>query len=459
MYSLEQILFIVSYTCISFFLFIFLRIRGHNLNEPAMLILTSSSLAGVFLTSHLVIYDKVFNVLTFSMVIFSILFFLLGTSVIRKNFYSRRPSKYLPINISSKSLSHRFIILFAIIYIIYFVFTKSGSLFQASTLNSLYIEKHFEYLANNEKSFNDALDALFFSIIFVSSMYILFIINKKDFLISKIILIIAAVIFFIEAVLTGTRFILSFSILVFIMGCSIYFKSKLKFISLKRSNVVIYIFAFIFLFYSFIIFPVARNPVVAQSTYYAMNRHHESEFGSYVEASKNSTLFNWLPIFAFSTSYISHPYAKFTFFSENNLFGDYGYGAYNFPIIERVGILLDLNDTSKRSEIREKIASISRDSGYTRNPWSTGIRDLILDFGLLGSLIFMFLYGCTAQYFYERSLKSSNPFYIIGGSFVLASCILFPFLSPFGLNSFINPLLILIVIYYLSKLRFRNAQG
>ena len=97
---------------------------------------------------------------------------------------------------------------------------------------------------------------------------------------------------------------------------------------------------------------------------------------------------------------------------------------------------------------------ISRDSGYTRNPWSTGIRDLILDFGLLGSLIFMFLYGCTAQYFYERSLKSSNPFYIIGGSFVLASCILFPFLSPFGLNSFINPLLILIVIYYLSKLRF-----
>ena len=77
---------------------------------------------------------------------------------------------------------------------------------------------------------------------------------------------------------------------------------------------VIYIFAFIFLFYSFIIFPVARNPVVAQSTYYAMNRHHESEFGSYVEASKNSTLFNWLPIFAFSTSYISHPYAKFTFF-------------------------------------------------------------------------------------------------------------------------------------------------
>ena len=159
---LEQILFIVSYTCISFFLFIFLRIRGHNLNEPAMLILTSSSLAGVFLTSHLVIYDKVFNVLTFSMVIFSILFFLLGTSVIRKNFYSRRPSKYLPINISSKSLSHRFIILFAIIYIIYFVFTKLGSLFQASTLNSLYIEKHFEYLANNEKSFNDALDVYFF---------------------------------------------------------------------------------------------------------------------------------------------------------------------------------------------------------------------------------------------------------------------------------------------------------
>ena len=102
--------------------------------------------------------------------------------------------------------------------------------------------------------------------------------------------------------------------------------------------------------------------------------------------------FGWLSVLFYGTSYFSHPIVKYTFFTENSDLGSWhAGGGYNFPIIGRVVSIFQKHKTG-RAFIRDKIAEISTSHGYTPNPWSTGIRDIVIDFGYFGSIIFMFFF-------------------------------------------------------------------
>ena len=97
------------------------------------------------------------------------------------------------------------------------------------------------------------------------------------------------------------------------------------------------------------------------------------------------------------------------------------------------------------------IAALMQAQGWSSNPWATAIRDLVIDFGLLGAVICAFILGYVAQRVFNNGL--SNPGYManVSAAYVSAGSFVFAFVGPAQIRAITTPLIIIAAIYLLTR--------
>ncbi len=108
-----------------------------------------------------------------------------------------------------------------------------------------------------------------------------------------------------------------------------------------------------------------------------------------------------LPQMIYGLAYLMMPIPRYTFFIENSDIEEwYAMGQYNWPTLAKLRSVI----TGKRNtwiEYRAEIGSISEQYGYSPNPWATGVRDFVIDFGVIGAAFALFIFGFLAQNLYH----------------------------------------------------------
>lgn len=458
MFNTKQYVLITLFSMFLLILIFFVKRKKINIGEPVGLFLLTWFLMSIFLQLNLVVYDKVFNSETFFVTTTGILAFVFGALLVRKNGNDETGKKRLAIT----GIQSNILLSMSVLYILielYSIYQSPINMFNNFHLNELYNQQRRIQLDESKNLFR-LLKSILEACAIINAMLFLYYRRKKQY-VKMTVAVSCFLMIIIAAINDGTRFNVVFIIALVLNFNYLQYPSKfrrikdfLKTISIR--NVAFLIFGIIFIFYLFVVFPASRNPYVATNTLSALNRHHTSEFGSYIEYLSEMPIFRWLPIFVYGSSYMSHPIVKFTFFIENsNLQNWYAFGQYNFPIIGRVQAVLLGGVEYGRFKIRKDIADISESHGYTTNPWSTGIRDLVIDFGLYFSIVAMFLFGLLSQLVYKKQSTTIYVEWKIFSAFVNISCLTFPFLSPLGLRIFLNPMLLLLTVIFLRTFRIK----
>lgn len=191
-----------------------------------------------------------------------------------------------------------------------------------------------------------------------------------------------------------------------------------------------------------VIFPHMRNENYVDSYNKYLSFRHDVEISEWVHEQQ---FLNFLPTLAFSSQYFIQPIVKFTDHIENlNLDESYYLGQFNFRFLDRNKV---------RQEVEDKI----RSQGYTAvNPWGTGARDLIIDFGYSGAFIFIFIVSLFFKFIFERSSKKQSIINNSLGSLCVLSCFLFYFVSPFRITIIFNTIVLCLFLKIIEKLTIHS---
>lgn len=129
------------------------------------------------------------------------------------------------------------------------------------------------------------------------------------------------------------------------------------------------------------------------------------------------------------------------------------YGSYSFPLIARP-VIRAMGDTPKPFwEIRRDIFWVLRDYGFHGNVWSTGLRDLMMDFGRFGALMALFVLTLLSGAIYAKAQTGDVVLKTLA-SFVMLGCLWFSFHIPTFMGIYFTPVVYL-SIYLLARLPFR----
>lgn len=147
-----------------------------------------------------------------------------------------------------------------------------------------------------------------------------------------------------------------------------------------------------------------------------------------------------------------------TFFEFSDFTNWYYLGSFNFPALYRiVDILYDLGNT--QLPVRERIAAVLLSAGRTSlNPWATGIRDLLLDFGVAGSMVLVFVFGVLAQHLYMRTVRFPTFENRLLQSLVALLTVLFVFFNGTRQSFMLLPMLLILGMMVVARLRSRTAS-
>jgi hypothetical protein len=197
------------------------------------------------------------------------------------------------------------------------------------------------------------------------------------------------------------------------------------------------------IYFLFVVFPVSRNPDLA--SYYA------DFLIDYVAAAKFSFITEVLvslfgisiKVLVFSTNYLSGVISNFTFFvSDGEIFDMHIGGGYSFPFM-----YAKITSSNVFWDVRDQIATIRSSSGLAINPWSTAFRDYIIDFGVYGAGIFVFILGCLSRVVKSNFTRCPGYLNTIFYASVLAYILFIPFLNIYVMNEvFMFNMLVLLLL-------------
>jgi magnesium-transporting ATPase (P-type) len=89
--------------------------------------------------------------------------------------------------------------------------------------------------------------------------------------------------------------------------------------------------------------------------------------------------------------------------------------------------------------------------GWGANPWSTGVRDAAIDFGLFGSIIFCGLLGYFSQGAFHAALTTRRIETFVLGVILSTGAFVFPFISWFQIRVLANTsLVVFLVLVFLA---------
>ena len=229
-------------------------------------------------------------------------------------------------------------------------------------------------------------------------------------------------------------------------------KSSLNFKKVRR-------FIFIGLISSFIVlgvFPTMKNPDLTRGILNYVNDVDNREFSDFAInnfVDNPNPLLSSMPAYIVGSSYLHTGFMKFNYFLTNNALEIDGNGLYNFNYLEKI---IPLNKKSKYKEVSEKLQSISESDGFNSNPWASAFRDLIIDFGIFGSFIFILIFSFVSNNiflkYYSKSINGKN---ILLSTFLLFFCFMLPFTSPFRVMILGQTLFVILII--LIFLRIHNS--
>jgi hypothetical protein len=427
MYILVYILLIYSL----FLIFFLRRLCKITLFNPISLFLFSTVLITFFTSLQIVIYDYVFTTYSFILYFLALNLYILG-SLLKLNF--RIVGNFKLYELSNKSYLSLFMIPAIVYSILVIVETFSLNIANLDSLQSL--RNAFLDEISEEKSLGilDILKGVTKSLS-IPYLILLLVIRKSKFKLHNYIAIFAFLSIVIETAFQGGRTLIVYCIAMMIISYSHYsLKNRgINPIFSNKRRVIIFITAgllsFILLFG---VFPSIRNPALLESADVFIDYHHnQAEISprivKVVDAHPNTIgLFG----IAFGSTYITAPLVKFTYYlEEHNVDAWYGWGAYNFPILEKMTTLSNKN----YFYLRDKVKHVSITDKNESNPWSTGYRDFMIDFGLLGGLVFSFLSGFVLQAFYKSYayVKNANLFRLSLCTLSSFSAMLIPFYSPY----------------------------
>lgn len=203
------------------------------------------------------------------------------------------------------------------------------------------------------------------------------------------------------------------------------------------------------IYYLFVYFPQARNRKLSGNLNTYLAYAGDVRISQWVTDASQVKHLEWLPMLAYGSEYLSGPITKYTFFTRSDGVQNWYYlGRYNFHIVMKVVRILTGRDHWKT--IRRRIAAYSADYGYSPNPWATGVRDLVIDFGYLGMMISLLFLGFIFQLLYHKAISHNSAEWILLTASIALNCFIFAFLSPLLLGS-INQQFLLIAFLILLK--------
>ncbi|WP_163726167.1 O-antigen polymerase [Mycolicibacterium psychrotolerans] len=255
---------------------------------------------------------------------------------------------------------------------------------------------------------------------------------------------IGAVVVVLDSFLLAGRFSLAVLALCLLVSASLVYggQSLRRILTVRRLTI-----GGLLCFYFFVVFPTQRNPLLAGSVERSLRYSGDAHFSDWVKSTSEVPGMSWLEVFAYSTSYFSTSLDKLNFFvTDTSALSWYRLGLYNFTQASQVsGAFSD--SVTPWQQTRLDIAAIMRYEGWGLNPWSTGIRDLGIDFGLFG-ILFVGLLGFVARKVYDRSLAGKTYIGLIAASYVSISCLIFAFISPFQIRVISNGFWLLALLLF-----------
>jgi hypothetical protein len=193
-------------------------------------------------------------------------------------------------------------------------------------------------------------------------------------------------------------------------------------------------------YYFLVVFPTQRNSTLTLSgNYIDRNLWYRShgQFADWVTSVSSEPGMAWVKLLANSSQYFSGPLHTLDFFvTQTDVFSWYKLGLYNISQISQVAGAFS-KDITPWQQIRFDITSVLGFARKSGNPWSTGIRDLGIDFGLLTVLVIGIL-GFVAQALYVKCARSGSYVGLVAATYISASCLIFAFISPFQIRVISN---------------------
>lgn len=204
------------------------------------------------------------------------------------------------------------------------------------------------------------------------------------------------------------------------------------------------------------VFPTLRNPDLTRGILNYVNDADNREFSDFAInnfVNSPNPLLNSISAYIVGSSYLHTGLVKFNYFLSNNIEDIDGYGLYNFNFIEKI---ISTGQSNKYQEVSEKLEAISANDGFNINPWASAFRDFIIDFGIVGSLIFIFIFSVICNKIYSSYFsKTINGRKILLSSFLLLFCFMLPFTSPFRVMILGQTIFIIFIISILARIKIQ----
>ena len=260
---------------------------------------------------------------------------------------------------------------------------------------------------------------------------------------------------FLENLTTAGRFLLGVVVFLFfylflvrflIRNFVVYRSLGLRLFFEKPIFLFFFLVAFLFLICALALFPIARNSLLIDQP---------DIFISYMYTAtvSKSSLSGFYSAMIYGLSYLSDPLAKLTFFIEEAGIENWSAGgSYSFPhIFEPFSKLA--GGTSNWLELRSEIALILDSVGTQPNPWATGIRDIVIDFGFFGASIFMFVTGFISTLASFSLLQQGTPLALVLLSILSFWLGAFAFVNISMMGPFFNFFCVVLFIFIFNSYR------
>ena len=205
----------------------------------------------------------------------------------------------------------------------------------------------------------------------------------------------------------------------------------------KKSYAILGIIFFI----GAVIFPLTRNEAYTDNFNKYLAFRHDVQIAEWIIESNYSEN---LSLLAFSSQYFTQPIAKLSDHIENlDVDNYYHMGQFNFRF---------LNFQDVRNKLEEKISS----QGYrATNPWGTGARDIIIDFGYVGGVVFLFILSCILKLGCDLWVKQQTMLRTSLAVICIMFAFMFYFTSALRITLLMNSLILAFVLLIFDKFKFK----
>jgi hypothetical protein len=265
---------------------------------------------------------------------------------------------------------------------------------------------------------------------------------------------VSAVAVTVYSLLSAGRFTIGVLVLVLIIGSALSRKQRgrQRVFTLPRIAVAVAVG-----YYFFIVFPVQRNPALPTAVETHLGWASNAHLPDWVKDVAAQDGFSSFSVFAYSTGYFSRALEKLNYFIvHTDIANWYLLGQYNLPQTSKVVGTISASESGWYNA-RIDIATLMQAQGWSPNPWATGVRDFVIDFGLLGAIICTFIFGYVAQRIFNSALETPGYMVNAAAAYVSASSFIFAFIGPSQIRVITTPLILIGVLFVLTRLPKRSV--